>query len=57
MEFKEFLNIIRKKRWVILTATITAGFISAALSLFVMAPVYEGKSSLIIGHPLGNEAN
>lgn len=49
MELLEYLHILKKRLWIILTATIVLALTAAILSTFVLHPVYEGKVTLIIG--------
>jgi capsular polysaccharide biosynthesis protein len=49
MELKEYLSILKKRVWTILAITIATISISTVYCLYIMAPVYEAKTTLIIG--------
>lgn len=49
MELVEYLEIIKKRIWIIVSVTIVLTLTAALLSIFVLSPVYEGKVTLIIG--------
>lgn len=49
MELLEYLYVIRKRIWIIISITLVAALTSSILSIFVMKPVYEAKVTMIIG--------
>lgn len=49
MELLEYLNVIKKRWWTILLVTAAAATASAAISMFLLTPIYEAKTTLIIG--------
>lgn len=49
MELVEYLEIIKKRIWIIVSVTVVLTLTAALLSIFVLRPVYEGKVTLIIG--------
>lgn len=56
-ELLEYLDIMRKRIWLVLVITTVAAIISGVYSIFVTTPVYEAKSSLIIGRTPNNQAD
>lgn len=44
----EYLNIIKRRIWIIIGLTSIASLISGLLSIFVIDPIYEAKTSLIV---------
>lgn len=54
MELIKYLQIIKKRMWLILLITIVATVASAVLSIFVLTPIYEAKSTLIISRAPSN---
>ena len=49
LDLSEIFRIIKKRLWIIILITILAVGASLTLSLYVMTPVYEAESSIIIG--------
>lgn len=56
-ELLEYLHIIKKRLWIILLVTIIAALCAGLYSKFMMTPVYEAKSSLIIGKTPNSETD
>lgn len=48
MELLEYLQIIKKRLWIIAAITFASAFISAIISFFIMKPVYQATATLII---------
>ena len=48
IDLREYFSIIKKRFWIIALITILAVFISGVISFFVLKPVYEAKTSLIV---------
>jgi capsular polysaccharide biosynthesis protein len=49
LDLREIFEVIRKRIWIIVSITLAATLISGILSFFVIDPVYESKTSIIIG--------
>ncbi len=49
MDFTAYLNILRRRLWILIIVTSFATLASAILSIFFLSPVYETKASFIIG--------
>ena len=52
---KEYFFILKKKLWIILFSIIICGLISGIISSFVLKPVYEANTTLIVNKDLENE--
>ena len=48
IDLREYFAIIKKRFWIITLLTIIAGVISGVISFFVLQPVYETKTTLIV---------
>lgn len=48
IDLREILNVFKKRRKIIALITVISLFTSAVLSLFVLSPVYETKSKLLV---------
>lgn len=48
INFRDFIEIIIKRKWIIITFTLAFILISAVVNFFVLKPVYEAKATLII---------
>ncbi len=55
VDLHEIYDVIRKRIWIIVVITLTAAFISGILSFFVIKPVYEARTSVIVGRMLDSE--
>ena len=44
----EYLNIIKRRIWIVIGLTLVAAALSGLLSIFVIDPIYEAKTSLIV---------
>lgn len=48
IDLKEYFQIIKKKSWIIALITSVAVIISAIISFFVLSPVYETNTTIIV---------
>ena len=48
IDLREYFAIIKKRFWIILLITVIAAVISGLISFFVLKPVYEANSTLIV---------
>ena len=48
IDLREYFGIIKKRFWIIALITVIAMVISGVISFFVLSPVYEAKSTLIV---------
>ena len=48
IDLREYFGIIKKRFWIIALITIVAMVVSGVISFFVLSPVYESKSTLIV---------
>lgn len=48
IDLMEYFGIIKKRFWIIALITVIAVIVSGAISFFVLNPVYEAKSTLIV---------
>ena len=55
IDLREYFFILKKKMWIIVTSMIICGLISGIVSFFVLTPVYEAKTSLIVNKEVENE--
>lgn len=55
MELLKYLRVIKKRLWIIIAITVIAIMLSTFLSIFVISPIYEAKTALIIGRISGAE--
>jgi capsular polysaccharide biosynthesis protein len=49
MELLEYIQVIKKRIWIIMSVTVAAALVSGIFSIFIMDPVYEAKATLIVG--------
>jgi capsular polysaccharide biosynthesis protein len=54
---KGFYKIIRKRRKMIAAITIVCALLSGILSYFVLAPVYQAQTTIIVGKPQSNDTS
>ena len=52
---REYFFILKKKMWLICLSAIICGLISGLVSFFVLEPVYEANTSLIVNKEVENE--
>ena len=55
IDLREYFFILKKKMWLIALSAIICGFISGLISFFVLEPVYEANTSLIVNKETDNE--
>ena len=48
VDLREYFGIVKKRFWIIALITTIAIVVSGAISFFVLTPVYEAKSTLIV---------
>ena len=48
IDLREYFAIIKKRLWIIALITVIAATVSAGVSFFVLDPVYESKTTLIV---------
>ena len=48
IDLREYFAIIKKRFWIIALITIVAMVVSGVISFFMLSPVYEAKSTLIV---------
>ena len=48
IDLREYFAIIKKRFWIIAIITVVAMVVSGVISFFVLSPVYEAKSTLIV---------
>ena len=55
IDLREYFFILKKKMWLICLSAIVCGAISGLVSFFVLEPVYEANTSLIVNKEVENE--
>lgn len=55
IDLREYFFILKKKIWLIVASALVCGLISGIVSFFVLSPVYEANTSLIVNKEVGNE--
>ena len=55
IDLREYFFILKKKMWLIVLSSIICGLISGLVSFFVLEPVYEANTSLIVNKETDNE--
>ena len=55
IDLREYFFILKKKMWLIALSAIVCGLISGLISFFVLKPVYEANTSLIVNKETDNE--
>ena len=55
IDLREYFFILKKKMWLIALSAIICGAISGLISFFVLEPVYEANTSLIVNKEVENE--
>lgn len=48
IDLREYFSIIKKRFWIIAIITVVAMVVSGVISFFMLSPVYESKSTLIV---------
>ncbi|CEI73372.1 YveK family protein [Romboutsia hominis] len=57
IDLREYFSIIKKRLWIIASITVLAAAISGVLSFFVLKPVYQANSTLIVNTEENEETN
>lgn len=57
LDLRDLFYIIRKRMKIIVVITLICTILSAGVSYFVLKPVYESETSIIVGRPQGDEQN
>ena len=55
IDVRKYFFILKKKIWIIVTSMIICGLISGIVSFFVLTPVYEANTSLIVNKEVENK--
>ena len=55
IDLREYFFILKKKMWLIGLSAVICGLISGLVSFFVLEPVYEANTSLIVNKEVENE--
>ena len=48
IDLREYFGIIKKRFWIIALLTVIASVVSGVISFFVLQPVYQTKTTLIV---------
>ena len=48
VDLREYFGIVKKRFWIVALITIIAVVVSGVISFFMLNPVYEAKSTLIV---------
>ena len=57
IDLKEYFHIIRKRSWIIALITIISMVTSGIISFFILSPVYEANTTLIVNAEQGKETD
>lgn len=55
IDLREYFFILKRKMWLIALVAIVCGLVSGLISFFVLTPVYEANTSLIVNKEVENE--
>ena len=55
IDLREYFFILKKKIWLIIASALICGLISGLISFFVLKPVYQANTSLIVNKEIENE--
>lgn len=55
IDLREYFFILKKKMWIIVLSAVICGVISGLASFYVLAPVYEANTTLIVNKEMENE--
>ncbi|MEH7146461.1 YveK family protein [Priestia megaterium] len=55
ISLRELFQVLRKRLWLIVLITIIAATVSAAISFFVLTPVYESKTQILVNQAKSDE--
>ena len=51
ISLKQIFEILRKRAWIIVAITLTAIFITTIINFFLIKPVYESNTTIMVGKP------
>lgn len=57
IDLREYLFILKKKLWIIALSAIICGLISGIVSFYVLPPIYEANTSLIVNKEIDEKEN
>ncbi|MDY3373060.1 MAG: Wzz/FepE/Etk N-terminal domain-containing protein [Terrisporobacter othiniensis] len=55
IDLREYFFILKKKMWLIALSAVVCGLVSGLISFFVLKPVYEANTSLIVNKEVEDE--
>lgn len=55
IDLREYFFILKKKMWIIVLSAIICGVISGLVSFYVLTPVYEANTTLIVNKEVENQ--
>ena len=55
IDLREYFFILKKKIWLIIASALICGLISGLISFFVLKPVYQANTSLIVNKEVENQ--
>lgn len=55
IDLREYFFILKKKMWIIVLSAVICGVISGLVSFYVLKPVYEANTTLIVNKEVENE--
>ncbi|SFJ39066.1 Capsular polysaccharide biosynthesis protein [Terrisporobacter glycolicus] len=55
IDLREYFFILKKKMWIIVLSAVICGVISGLVSFYVLKPVYEANTTLIVNKEMENE--
>ncbi|MCC3862728.1 hypothetical protein K0040_00195 [Terrisporobacter petrolearius] len=55
IDLREYFFMLKKKMWIIALSAIICGVISGLVSFFVLTPIYEANTTLIVNKEVENE--
>ena len=57
VDLREYFGIVKKRFWIVALITIIAVVVSGVISFFMLNPVYEAKSTLIVNTEKNEETS
>lgn len=57
IDLREYFFILKKKLWIIALSAIICGLISGVVSFYVLPPIYEANTSLIVNKEIDDKEN
>lgn len=55
IDLREYFFILKKKMWIITLCALICGLISGLVSIYLLKPVYEASTTLIVNKEVGDE--